>query len=239
MERRRGDLLHPDGGGREDRRPAAPPKARREVTFARNGRSDLRCGEISGSPPRPGTSVNSVATIGTPRSRATKPWGATVRQHRDRRIPLTGAAIGPIQSKKSFSRSPRTSARSPDTPGPLHDRIADGVDPARLPRLDHCGHIGLLEKSPAQKSVAPAGRWSRAETSVSRPPPSNQTRRKGGELPATPPIQARTPKSRKPGGGRSPRRAARRCASRGPKARGPRPPDGGLEGLTDHGLASG
>ena len=38
----------------------------RKSPFARNGRSFLRCGEIIGSPPLPGTSVKCVDTIQPP-----------------------------------------------------------------------------------------------------------------------------------------------------------------------------
>ena len=77
VERRIGDLLHVDVGGRERRRPAAGPSfPARNRPSCRNGRSAFRCGEMIGSPPRPGTSVNSVATMSTPLSRAARTSGA-------------------------------------------------------------------------------------------------------------------------------------------------------------------
>ena len=50
-----------------------------------------------GSPPRPGTKVNNVATIRTPLARAqTHQWCKLPRQRRNGRIGLASSGIGPV-----------------------------------------------------------------------------------------------------------------------------------------------
>ncbi len=73
-----GDLLHAAGRPVAAHRPAGAPRRRAAKSpLRRNGRNRLRCGEIIGSPPFAGTSVNWVETIQPPLARMASATGST------------------------------------------------------------------------------------------------------------------------------------------------------------------
>ena len=177
-----------------------------------------------GSPPRPGTSVNSVATIRMPRSRAARTSGASRSGSAAMAgLALSGAAVGAVAMqeivlqiaeneragrRRCIRRAPRSDCRArrsrPTRPGSI-TVVASGCSRIAGPAI-----------------VASAGSSSRAHTRGVAPAAVEPDRARPEPWPcrATRTGRARTPRSRTPAGGRSPRRAATRCASRGRAAGG-------------------
>ena len=146
--------------------------------FARNGRSAFRCGDMIGSPPRPGTSVNRVATISMPRARALPTSGASLSGRAAMAGAVyPGAAIGAVAMQEIVLQIPEDEG--------CGLRIHGCGSTIRLPsasiRPTSPGSITVVASGCSRIAgpaiAAPAGRSSRAKIAVSRQPPSNQTGR--------------------------------------------------------------
>ena len=147
--------------------------------FSRNGRSAFRCGEMIGSPPRPGTSVNSVATIeDAALARSADKRRELVRQRRDGGHGLAGAAIGAIAMQEIVLQVAEDErARRLNASRRLHDQVAELDRSGRRAQARSRSWRRAARGWRARESLAPAGRSSRAQMLVSRHPPSNQTGR--------------------------------------------------------------
>ena len=146
--------------------------------FFRNGRNDFRCGEMIGSPPRPGTSVNSVATISMPRLRAARTSGASLSGSAAMAgLALSGAAIGAVAMQEIVLQIAENKRAGRRSSGGLHDQIAERDRSGRQGPARSRWSRRAARGWPARRSVASTGKSSRAHTAVSRQPPSNQTGR--------------------------------------------------------------
>ena len=134
-----GDLLHREVGRRKFVDELLSPGAgQRNRLCARNGRNVFRCGEIIGSPPRPGTSVNNGSRdpgrrAGATHRRAASAAPAALRWRRSR----PAARIGAVRMQKVVlqidqqqrGRCERFIARMR-----FHDEVAEFIDPRRAGR---------------------------------------------------------------------------------------------------------